>query len=323
MDRPIASLDEVRRLLAELPGPDLDAGTEAARHAAAIGSAPLGRFGALASWLATWQAAHPPRTSHPRIAIFAANHGVAGRLGRAADTTAARVARVVEGGAAVNQLCRDIDADLRVYEMALDRPTEDFTVGAAMAEEECARAMAYGMMAVEPGIDLLALGSIGEGEEVAAATLAALLFAGGAADWLGADSDPRLIETVESALRLHRGETGDSFDALRRVGGLALAAVAGALMAARLARVPVLLDGFPATAAAAAVFAADPRGLDHCEPAQVSAASGHARLLGALGKEALLDLGLVGGDGVGGALAIGLVQAAVACHTGMKSASAR
>jgi nicotinate-nucleotide--dimethylbenzimidazole phosphoribosyltransferase len=93
-------------------------------------------------------------------------------------------------------------------------------------------------------------------------------------------------------------------------------------MAARLARVPVLLDGFPATAAAAVVFAADRRGLDHCETAQLSAAPSHAKLLGVLGKEPLLDLGLAGGDGVAGALAIRLVQEAVACHTGMKGAAA-
>jgi nicotinate-nucleotide--dimethylbenzimidazole phosphoribosyltransferase len=321
MGGPLASLDEVRRLLAELPGPDLDAGTEAARHGVAVGTDALGRFGALASWLATWQAAHPPRTRHPRIAVFAANHGVAARLGLAPEATAARVARCIGGGAAVNQLCRTIDADLRVYEMGLDRPTTDFTIGATMEDGECARAMAYGMMAVEPGIDLLVAGEMGEGDEAAAAALAGLLFGGTAADWLGANADPRLIETVEAGLQLHRGAAGDPFDALRRVGGLEFAAVAGALMAARLARIPVLIDGFPATAAAAVVFAADRRGLDHCQAAQVSAAPGHARLLGALGKEPLLDLGLASGDGVAGALAVGLVQAAVACHAGMKGAA--
>jgi nicotinate-nucleotide--dimethylbenzimidazole phosphoribosyltransferase len=315
MNRPVADLDEVRRLLAELPGPDLDAGTEAARRTAALGGE-LGRFGTLASWLATWQAAHPPHLGHPRTAVFAASHGAAARLGLAADATAARVARCVEGGAAVNQVCRTVDADLRVYEMALDRPAADLTLGAAMDGAECARAMAYGMMAVEPGVDLLVLAAMGAGNEAAALALAACLFGGAPPDWLGAGADPRLVEVVTAGLERHRGAAGDSFDALRRVGGFELAAVVGAVMAARLARVPVVLDGLAATAAAAVVFAADPRGLDHCLVAQRAAAPGHARLLGAIGKEPLLDLGLETGDGAAGTLAVVLLKTAVACHAG-------
>jgi nicotinate-nucleotide--dimethylbenzimidazole phosphoribosyltransferase len=319
MHRPIASLEEIRGLLAELPGPDLDAGSEAARRAAQRGTGALGRLGELATWLATWQAAYPPHVARPRTAIFAASHGVAARLGIAPDATSARVARCVEGSAAVNQVCRSVDADLRVYEMALDRPTADFTVGPAMEEEDCARAMAYGMMAVEPGIDLLALGEMGAGNEAAAATLAALLHGDAASDWVGAGADRRLVETVEEALQLHRGAVSDPFDALRRVGGLELAALAGAIMAARLARVPVVLDGFAATAAASVVLGADRRGLDHCLAVQVSTTPGHGRLLGRMGMEPLLDLRLETGEGVASTLAVAVLKAAVACHTGMEN----
>jgi nicotinate-nucleotide--dimethylbenzimidazole phosphoribosyltransferase len=176
--------------------------------------------------------------------------------------------------------------------------------------------MAYGMMAVEPGVDLLVLAAMGAGNDAAAAALAACLFGGTLPDWLGAGADPRLAEAVAAGLARHRGAAGDSFDALRQVGGFELAAVAGAIMAARLARVPVVLDGFAATAAAAVVFAADPRGLDHCLVAQRAAAPGHARLLGAIGTEPLLDLGLETGDGAAGTLAVALLKAAVACHAG-------
>jgi nicotinate-nucleotide--dimethylbenzimidazole phosphoribosyltransferase len=88
-------------------------------------------------------------------------------------------------------------------------------------------------------------------------------------------------------------------------------------MAARLGRVPVVLDGYACTAAAAVLFAADRRALDHCLVAHRSAEPGHARLLSAIGKAPLLDLGMRLGEGSGATLAVGILQAAVACHTGM------
>jgi nicotinate-nucleotide--dimethylbenzimidazole phosphoribosyltransferase len=91
----------------------------------------------------------------------------------------------------------------------------------------------------------------------------------------------------------------------------------GAILAARLARVPVLLDGFACTAAGAIVHALDPRGLDHCQIAHLSAEPGHRRLLDRLGRTALFDFGMRLGEASGAALAIAVVRAAVACHTGM------
>jgi nicotinate-nucleotide--dimethylbenzimidazole phosphoribosyltransferase len=309
MTRPVATLDEVRRLLGELPGPDLDTASEAARRNAAIGAARLGRLGALAQFLATWQGKHPPSLAHPRTALFAAGHGVAARLGIEAGATARRVQRCIEGDAPVNEACRSVDGDLRLYEMALDQPTADLAAGPAMEEEDCARAMAYGMMAVEPGVDLLVLGVMADGSDVAASALAALLFGGAAEDWAEGDA----AAAVAAALAWHRAAPGDAFEMLRRVGGLDLAALAGAVMAARLARVPVVLDGFAASAAAATIFAADPRGLDHCLIVDASAAPAR-RLAAALGQDPLLELGLSSGEGVAGTVAVGLLRSALACH---------
>jgi nicotinate-nucleotide--dimethylbenzimidazole phosphoribosyltransferase len=314
MTHPVATLDEIRGLLGELPGPDLDAASEAARRNAAFGAGALGRLGEAAQWLATWQAKHPPRLEHPRVALFAASHGAAARLGMVPGATAQRVARCVEGNAPVNDLCRSIDADLRLYEMALDQPTTDFTEAPAMGEEDCTRAMAYGMMAVEPGIDLLVLGVMADGSEIAAAALAALLFGGAAEDW----SEGPGVAAVAAALARHRNEADDPFDALRRVGGTELAALAGAVMAARLAHVPVVLDGFAATAAAAATFAADRRALDHCRIADATAGPAR-RLAGLIGQAPLLELGLPNGEGVAGTVAVAVLKAALACHNGMAS----
>ena len=96
-----------------------------------------------------------------------------------------------------------------------------------------------------------------------------------------------------------------------------MAAIVGAILAARMARVPVILDGFACTAAAAVLHAADMRALDHCIVAHRSVEPGHGRLLGFLGKKPLLDLGMRLGEGSGATLAIALVKAAAACHGGM------
>ena len=327
MNEPAVTLDELRLLFARLPGPDLEAGTAAAVRQNRLTKPPgsLGRLEELAIWLATWQASHPPRLDHPRTVVFAGNHGVAARGVSAypASVTAQMVQNFIAGGAAVNQLCRTVDADLRVYEMSLDAPTGDIVEGPAMSDEECARAMAYGMMAVEPGIDALALGEMGIGNTTSAAALCMALFGGEATLWTGpgtgvagAALDNKRLAVAEAAA-LHRPAARDPFDLLRRLGGLELAAIAGAVMAARLGRVPVVLDGFAATAAAAALFAIDPRALDHCIVAHLSAEPGHRVLLERLGQRPLFDFGMRLGEASAATLVLGLLKAAVACHNGM------
>ncbi|HXY99465.1 MAG TPA: nicotinate-nucleotide--dimethylbenzimidazole phosphoribosyltransferase [Stellaceae bacterium] len=326
-EKPLATLDEMRALMAHLPGPDLEAGSAAATREAQLTkpAGALGRLEELAHWMATWQAKHPPSADHPRTAVFAGNHGVASRGVSAypAAVTAQMVQNFIAGGAAVNQLCKAVDADLRVYEMALDEPTADFTAAPAMSDEECARALAYGMMAVEPGIDVMALGEMGIANTTAAAALCCGLFGGGAAEWVGPGTGvagaalERKIAVVDEAVARHRDEARDAFDLLRRLGGRELAAITGAVIAARRARVPVVLDGYASTAAAAVLFALDRHALDHCVVAHRSAEPGHGRLLARLGKTPLFDLGMRLGEASGATLALAVIKAALACHTGM------
>src|SRR5947209_18567753 len=241
MPEPMADLDEIRALLAHLPGPDLEAATAAAVRERQLTkpAGALGRLEELAAWLATWQGRHPPTLDHPRTVVFAGNHGVAARGFSAypATVTAQMVQNFIAGGAAVNQLCRFIDADLRVYEMNLDAPTADIVEAPAMSEEECARAIAYGMMAVEPGIDALAVGEMGIANTTIAAALCMGLFGGEAAAWTGpgtgvagaALENKRAV--VAAAVARHRPETSDPFELLRRLGGLEFAAMVGAVLA--------------------------------------------------------------------------------------------
>jgi len=324
---PRASLEEMRAILRRLPGPDLEAGTAAAAREAQLTkpAGALGRLEELSRWLATWQGRHPPTANHPRTAVFAGNHGVAARGVSAypAAVTVQMVQNFVHGGAAVNQLCKAVDADLRVYELALDEPTADFTAEPAMTDETCATAMAYGMTAVETGVDLLAVGEMGIGNTTSAAALCCALFGGTAAEWVGpgtgvaGETLQRKTAVVAEGVARHRGETSDPLELLRRLGGRELAAIVGAVIAARQARVPVILDGYATTAAAAVLHAVDPRALDHCVVAHRSAEPGHARLLERIGKPPLFDLGMRLGEASGATLAIAILKAAVACHTGM------
>lgn len=322
-----ADLDEIRDLIRQLPGPAEEARDAAKAREGQLTKPPgaLGRLEDLAEWFAAWQGKAPPKIDRPRVCVFAGNHGVAAKGVSAYPTevTAQMVANFQAGGAAVNQLCAAHDAELRVYEMALDHPTADFTEAPAMSEEECATAMAYGMMAVDEGLDVLCLGEMGIGNSTAAATLSHALFGGQAEDWTGpgtgvqGDAMSRKIAVVDEAVTRHLPEAVDAVDVLRRLGGHELAAIAGAILAARMGRIPVILDGYACTAAAATLFKANPRALDHCVVGHLSAEPAHARLCEAIGKRPLLDFGMRLGEASGAALALSIVKSAIACHSGM------
>ncbi len=176
--------------------------------------------------------------------------------------------------------------------------------------------MAYGMMAVEPGLDVLCLGEMGIGNTTSAAALCCALFGGEAAAWVGPGTGvsgsvlARKREIVGIGVTRHKSEAKDPLDMLRRLGGLELAAIAGAVIAARLA-------GFACTAAAAVLFAIDRHALDHCLVAHRSTEPGHERLLTLLNKQPLLDLDMRLGEASAATLAVALLKAAIACHTGM------
>lgn len=322
-----ASLDEIRQLLPELPGPDMDAGTAALQHQTQLTkpAGSLGRLEELAVWLATWQGRKRPSMDRPRVAVFAGNHGITahGVSAYPASVTEQMVQNFINGGAAVNQLAGNVGADLRVYEMALDQPTGDFTQGPAMNEEDCALALSYGMMSVEEGFDVMAVGEMGIGNTTSAAALCCALFGGEASDWVGSGTGvdeaglARKAETVAAGLAANQAEMTDPFEILRCLGGLELAAIAGAILACRMGRIPVVLDGFACTAAAAVLHAADSRALDHCIVGHQSVEPGHARLLEVLGKAPLMNLGMRLGEGSGATLGIQVLQSAVACHIGM------
>lgn len=325
MNTSISSVADIESLIAALPAPDQAAAALWAARDPQLTKPPgaLGRLEELSLWLASWQGRHPPRLETPRARVFAGNHGVAalGVSAFPAEVTVQMVKNFEHGGAAINQLCRTFGTELAVVSLDLDRPTADFTKGPAMDEAEFVAAFRAGMDSVPDDTDLLALGEMGIGNTTPAAAIACALYGGDADGWTGRGTGVdnagliRKTEVVAAGAALHKGKA--PLEILRSLGGRELAAMAGAVLAARLKRVPVLLDGYVCTAAAAPLEAACPGALDHCVVAHVSAEPGHQRLLSALGKEPLLSLGMRLGEASGAALAIGVVKGALACHTGM------
>ncbi|MFC3615900.1 nicotinate-nucleotide--dimethylbenzimidazole phosphoribosyltransferase [Lutimaribacter marinistellae] len=319
-------LSRFRALLSEALGPDMAARTGAEDRNGQLTKPPgaLGRLEDLAIWYAGWRGDARPEIKAPQVIVFAGNHGVTAQGVSAfpAEVTVQMVANFQAGGAAINQLARAAGARMDVHALDLDRPTADFTQSPAMSEEEVVAALRAGWRAVDPAADLLVVGEMGIGNTTPAAAIACALYGGDAADWTGRGTgvdDAGLankIRVVREGVALHAGQ-GDGLDVLRRLGGRELAAMAGAIAAARVLRIPVILDGFICTAAAACLDASIAGALDHAVAGHQSAEGAHGALLERLGKQPLLSLGLRLGEGSGGALAIQILKGAVACHSGM------
>ena len=319
--------DDIRALFAQMPPASTECAADAqARDAQLVKPVgALGRLEEIVAHLATWQGRSMPVVQRPLVAVFAANHGVVaqGVSAYPQAVTRAMLETFAAGGAAINQICATYDLGLKVFELALDIPTEDITQTAAFDEAGCAATFAFGMEAIAGGTDLLCLGEMGIGNTTVAAAIYHALYGGSAADWVGRGTGvddtglKRKIDAVERAVALHRDHLSDPLEVLRRLGGREIAAMAGAIMAARMERVPVVLDGYVVCAAAAILHAQDPASIDHCLAGHLSAEGAHAEVLKRLGKKPLLDLGMRLGEGSGAALAAGIIKAAVACHTDM------
>jgi nicotinate-nucleotide--dimethylbenzimidazole phosphoribosyltransferase len=319
--------DDIRALILKMPGPD-EAASAAAREREAQLTKPAGSLGRLediSAFLAGWQASARPHVFSPLVAVFAGNHGVVaqGVSPFPQSVTQAMVANFTSGGAAINQICKTFDISLKVYELALEKPTGDITEEPAMDERTCAGTIAFGMEALASEPDLLALGEMGIGNTTAAAAICHALYGGEAEHWVGRGTGvddvglKRKAEAVRAAVARHKAHLSDPLEILARLGGREIAAMVGAILAARLRRTPVVLDGFVVSSAAAVLRALDASALDHCLAGHVSAERAHRETLKRLGKAPLLDLGMRLGEGSGAAMAVGIIKAAVACHNGM------
>lgn len=327
MSLTLTSLSDLAQIADRLPTADTAAaeGARARQNSLTKPPGSLGRLEELAEFMAAWRATARPEIWKAQALVFAGNHGICaqGVNPYPQEVTVQMVANFEGGGAAINQLCRVNGAELSVIALELNRPTADFTSAPAMSEEETLSAMDQGGEAVDEGADILILGEMGIGNSTVAAALAAACFGGSVAEWVGpgTGSDPagiaRKVDAIERGLARHAGTKGNAGAILAALGGREQAAICGAILAARAARIPVILDGFICTAAAAVLYAADPRLLDHCLVGHASAEPGHRKLLANIGKRPVLEFDMRLGEGSGAALALGIVRAALACHNGM------
>src|SRR3984893_11018010 len=251
----------IRDLIASMPEAS-EASRQAVRARQAELTKPpgsLGRLEELVAFLAAWQGKPKPSIDRPLVAVFAGNHGVVekGVSAYPASITRAMMDNFTAGGAAINQICAAHGLGLKVFDLALDVPTQDITEAPALEEKEAAATFAFGMEAIAGNIDLLCLGEMGIGNTTIAAAIYHGLSGGAAADWVGRGTGiddrglVRKIAAVEAAVARHREHLSDPFEVMRRLGGREIAAIAGAILAARMERIPVILDGYVVCSAAA------------------------------------------------------------------------
>ena len=338
------------------PIPPIDEGArDAARAPLATLTKPAGSLGRLED-LAAWYAGvcgvfPPPPVDRAALALFVADHGVVveGVSAFGSQVTAAMVANVMSGGAAVNAIAGEARVAILLTDVGVAgdlsavpiRPvvdlrrakvragTADFRCEPAMRLADAQAAMAVGAgvarEAITRGVAVIGLGEIGIGNTTAAAALTCVMSgcdpAGvvGRGTGVGEDVLARKIAVVREALALHRPDPDDPIGTLVAVGGLEIAALVGcALEAARL-RVPVVLDGFVTNAAALVAVRIDPTLRDYLLAAHVSPEPGARVALAELRIAPLLDLGMRLGEGTGAALAIALLRTAV--HTQLAMAT--
>ena len=319
------NLNQVAEAIRTLPGKHETVEAEALLYQKQLIKPPgaLGRLEELAVFLASWQGQVKPSLTTAQAIVFAGNHGICaqGVNPFPQDFTAQMVANFTAGGAAINQLCAVSGADLDVVPLSLETPTADFTKQEALSEDELCAAISSGARAVNLDADILLLGEMGIGNSTVSSALAASVFGGDVARWVGAGTGSnkagiaRKQTVIEQGLKIHGSRT--DLSALLAFGGREQAAICGAVLSARMAGVPVILDGFICCAAVAPLFGMAPDSLDHCLVGHESAEPGHKHLLAAMGKSAILQLDMRLGEGTGAAVALSVLRGAVVCHNHM------
>lgn len=268
----------------------------------------LGRLKDLATWLAVWQGNIRPDMNRTRIVVFAATHKFNSNT---VLETANVVKDITSGGSTLSKLSEISNSDLRLYELDTENPCADMTKGAAMTDEECTSSITYGMMAVEPGLKTVGLSDLSIGNELSAAAICYALFGGKPENWCSSDKEAK---TIEAAVKKNNCDTkSDPLEVLCKLGGYEIAAVVGAIMAARMEKVPVVLDGFGSVAAAAVLSKIDAKLIDHCVVAQGSGDKAYSALLKKIAKDPVINIDFSMGHGAGAALAICALRVAAAC----------
>jgi nicotinate-nucleotide--dimethylbenzimidazole phosphoribosyltransferase len=280
------------------------------------------------------------------IYVFAADHGITneGVSPYPKEVTAQMVKNMLNGGAAINVLCRNAKIGCTVVDVGVDvefdehsgllqkkvaKGTKNFLHGAAMSEEECEKALRVGFeIGSTTKASLFGIGEMGIGNTTTAAALSGLLLNKNASETAGmgtgavGDIFKKKCAIIDKSLDFHRKEwNGSALDALRRVGGFEIAAMTGAIFGAASKKKPVVIDGYIATSAALTAVKILPSIKNYLFFGHVSQESFHRQLLSEIGAEPILDLGMRLGEGTGAALAIQIIIQAMNCYHQMATFS--
>jgi nicotinate-nucleotide--dimethylbenzimidazole phosphoribosyltransferase len=283
----------------------------------------VARLDELAIWIAEWQRTPTPAVTLPSALIFAADHGVVaeGVSAFPAEVTGAMLAAFEASKASVSAIAAVAGASVTAVDVGVGHPTGNLRVEAAMSHERFADAFEVGRLSVrELDTDLLIVGEMGIGNTTAAAAVSAALIGNDATPFVGrgtgVDDAAFSQKTKVVADAVQRiAHIDDPLEILREVGGAELVAMAGAMFEARVRSIPVLLDGYIATAPALVLHAIDPEVIGNCRAGHCSAEPGHQVVLDHLGLSPLLTLDLRLGEASGAMAAVPLVKMACALVT--------
>jgi nicotinate-nucleotide--dimethylbenzimidazole phosphoribosyltransferase len=327
----------------KIPVPSKDAELRAWERLESLTKPPgsLGRLEEAAAWVATLQDDVSPSVTHKSIVLMAADHGVVaeGVSPYPQEVTAQMVANFANGGAAINQLARHAGATLTLIDMGVATPlpssegvvsariaegTANMRRGPAMTREQAALAVRIGIETAralaEDGADLIGTGEMGIGNTTAATAIASVLCdvapsaVVGPGTGLDAAGIRHKTHVIEKAIELNAPNPADGLDVLSKVGGFEIAGLAGVVIGAASAGVPVVVDGFISSGAALVALRLAPAWMS---ASHRSSEPGHRVVLDALGLRPVLELDMRLGEGTGAALAMEMIDAACAMMSGM------
>ncbi len=299
----------------------------------------LGRLEEIAARLAAIRESLEPSCRAKRLYIFASDHGVEaeGVSAYPREVTAAMVMNFLNGGATINALARALGVEVRIVDVGVDadlgehpqlvsakirRGSANIRYGPAMTVEEAERAIAIGLdcahEAHRDGIELLATGEMGIANTAVASAVAAALTGlsvrsvTGRGTGVSEEGLLHKIQVIEDALRVNQGTAGRPIEVLARVGGFDIGALAGLCLGAARWRIPLLVDGWIATAAAILAVRIQPAAAEYFFFGHRSSEAGHGEVLRWFGFDPILDLGMRLGEGTGACLAMPVLEAACA-----------
>ena len=261
--------------------------------------------------LAGWQGIIP-KIKKPLISIFAGTHGVAESVfdKDIVDIAKEELKAVSDGSSGVRGIAKSLQAAFKVYELGVEYPSTNFTIGPSLSEKDCAAAIAFGMEVVAEGADIIALGSAGLETNTAAIAIATSLYEESPVSYFKGTHKKNSLraEAVKNAILLHKDSLNSPLDILRCYGGRDIAGMLGAIIAARHQCIPVILDGFSVCIAAAVLHSINEDSISHCFAGHVTTEWGHKDLLDRLGLSPIHDMGIGIGDGTGAAFALNTMR---------------